>query len=682
MRVSSATRKENSYLLTPRSRCGSRPPPSTSRLNVCADPPIRAGKLPHLDGSRKDRTAHPMAIVSEHLDSAAWWDTVQDRTDTPISHLIDGLDDIADQAIPYGWLPGRARTFYGPDFTTWSDLADHTITSLLDRPKGGLGTVRSILIAARDAVAVARSTAADEPADAATATRRLIDRLTAYDHTLLSTRRWPLRPTPTREIARQLGVAPVNVQRNHPRAYRRFTDLLADPAHTAVTDYAHDLRRRLGPLTEEHTARQALNDLDLDLDTDAGDMLLHIAGPYSPHGAWLEVAGGLDAATAAFETALIEKGAPTAAVLTGVLVQLGISAQVAAAFIDNYPGLRRFGDKWVRWGPTIADKTEAALHLSGDPTTPAVLAATINANEESVRTALYQDPRFTRATRHTWAVRQWDIPEYTGLFSEIATRIDSARGRRRSTRALVDEITAAFPDVSESSIRSYFNAPAFVIDKGMVRRRKKADGWPSTAPLNTVRGVYRNGDNEIRVELPVTVDTLRGSGQILTPAVATALGLHPGKQRAFTGTPADINVVWRLSSLNGASIGSIRGPATTLGAELGDTIVMVFNLRAGAVEMIRIPADTDPKQRLLTLLGRRTADPVAGLARALDCHPEDVAALLTHRRDTALLALLEGPARRGLIRWAAGAPAASSESQRFIGRSEAGIVANLRDPHP
>ncbi len=583
-----------------------------------------------------------MTMVSEHLDAAAWWETIQDRTDTPISDLIDGFDDIADQAIPYGWLPGRARTFYGADFATWSDLADYTIASLVERPKGGLGTVRSILTVAREAVAVARSTPAGEPADAATATRKLIDRLTAYDYTVLSTRRWPLRPTLTREVARQLGVAPVNVHRNHPRSYRRFTDLLADPAHAAVTDYAHDLRRRLGPLTDEQAAREALYDLGLDVDTDAGQMLLHLAGPYSPRGAWLEVAGGLAAATAACETVLIEQGAPTTATLTGELVDLGIGAQAAAEFIGSYPGLRRFGDKWVRWGPTIADKTEAALHLSGEPTPPAPLATTIDATEESVRTALYADPRFTRATRLTWAVRQWGITEYTGLFSEIATRIKAARGRRLSTQALVDEITAAFPDVSESSVRSFFSAPAFVVDKGMVRRRRKADGWPPTAPLNTVRGAYRNGDNELRVEMPVTADMLRGSGQVLTPAVAAALGVHPGQQRAFAGTPANINAVWQLSSLNGAGVGSLRGPALALGAELGDTIVMVFNQSAGAVEMMRIPADADPEQRLCALLGQQTADPVAGFARALGCQPEDVAALLSRRRDTALLALLDG----------------------------------------
>ena len=585
-----------------------------------------------------------MTVVEEDLDSTAWWKAVQGATSIPIGDLVDGLDAIADQPIPYGWLPGRARTYYSDQLSTWSDLAAETIDSLLDRPRSGISTVRAIVTAAREAATAARTAPLDDTADAVTATRRLLDRFTDFDYTLLSLRRWPLHPQSTREIARHLGVAPVNVQRNHPRAYRRFTDLLATPAHSAVTDYAHQLRRRLGPLTTEQAARQALHDLGLELDTDAGQMLLHLAGPYTPTGPWLEAAGGLDAATAVLETVLIEQGAPATATLTAELGYLGISGHDAADFIDNYPGLRRFGDKWVRWGPTIADKTEAALHLSGEPTTPDVLAATINANENSVRTALYADPRFARATMRTWAVRQWGITEYTGLFSEITARLDAAPGRRLSTKALIEDISAAFPDVAESSIRSNLSAPGFLIEKGVVRRRKKRDGWPQPAPLNTARGAYRNGRNEIRIEIPVTVDVLRGSGQNMHPAIATALGVHPGQKRTFVGTPVDITVFWRISSLNGAGVGTLREPAITLGAQLGDTIVMVFNLRADTVEMVRLPADADPKQRLQALTGRRPADPAAGLARALDCQPEDVAALLSRRHDTALLASLDKPA--------------------------------------
>ena len=171
----------------------------------------------------------------------------------------------------------------------------------------------------------------------------------------------------------------------------------------------------------------------------------------------------------------------------------------------------------MRWGPTIAERTEAALHLSGTPA-PAVLIAAIigdNCNERSVREVLYDDPRFIRASKQTWALRRWGIDEYTGVFSEISARIDAAGGAI-STKALVDDITAAFPDVAETSIRSYLSAPAFVVDKGMVRRRTETDGWPTVPPLNTARGAFHNGPNEIRVAVPVTFDLLRGSGQTLT----------------------------------------------------------------------------------------------------------------------------------------------------------------------
>jgi hypothetical protein len=391
-----------------------------------------------------------VTAVSEHLDSTAWWDAIQNLVDTPLRDLIDGLDEVAAHAIPYGWLPRRARTFYSAQYATWSDLAGETITSLFDRSNCGVGTVRAIVIAAREAVATARSTSADDPGDAAAAIRRVLNRLTEYDYTVLSARGWALHPQTIPATARQLGVAPVNVRRHQPRSHARLRDLLADPAHAAVGDYAKHLRHRLGPLTREHIAQQELHDMGLDLATDAGQMLLHLAGPYSWKDTWLEdtAAQGLATAGAALDAAFDQHGAPTNAILTTELDHLGIPALTAIEFIDSRAGLRRFGDKWVRWGSSIVDKTEAALHLSSAPATPALLAATINdgITERSVREALWDDPRFTRATRQTWALRNWGIAEYTGVFAEIAARVDTA-GCRASA-------SAATPPPSRSPART------------------------------------------------------------------------------------------------------------------------------------------------------------------------------------------------------------------------------------
>ncbi len=595
-----------------------------------------------------------MTVLDEHLDADTWWKSVhnEEALDTPVREIIDGLEEIAHQAIPYNWLPGRARTFYGTHFVTWADLADESITTLIDRPKGGAGTVKAILIAAREAVTLTRSTPADTDEDLPTTIGRLLDRLSAYDYTVLARRGWALHPQTIPVTARQLGVAPVNVQRNQPRAQRRFTDLLTDPTHAAILNAADELRRRLGPLTCEQAARPALTDVGLDLDDDAGQLLLHLAGPYAPTGPWLQdtTADGLAAATAAVDTALDEHGAPTEQTLTGKLLDLGIPTQTAEAFIASRPGLRRFGDKWVRWGASFVDKTEAALHLSGAPATAAIIAATIGeeCHEKAVRDVLYEDRRFTRATKRTWALRRWAIPEYTGLFSEIATRIDAHR-HPISTKTIIDDLTAAFPDVAESSIRSYLSAPGFVVESGTVRRRKKSDGWPAVAPLNTVRGTYRNGRNEIRTAITVTAELLRGSGQSLHPALATTLGIHPGAERTFTGD-TDITLYWRLSATNGASIGSIRNLATTLDALLGDTIVLIFNTADATVDATLIRADATTPRRLRTLLGKTVRNPITALARALNCDHDEVRGLLKRRGDHDLLSpdepiLLDQPPR-------------------------------------
>ena len=77
------------------------------------------------------------------------------------------------------------------------------------------------------------------------------------------------------------------------------------------------------------------------------------------------------------------------------------------------------------------------------------------------------------------------------------------------------------------------------------------------------RGAFRCGDNEIRLALPVNADVLR-SGQPIHPAVASVLGVDPGHRRLFTTLYGQISVLWRLSSTNGPSIGSIRASAKPL----------------------------------------------------------------------------------------------------------------------
>ncbi|WP_234904119.1 hypothetical protein [Mycolicibacterium frederiksbergense] len=594
---------------------------------------VAAGKPP---------SARPATQLAD-ADASVWWQSVHQLIDRPVRDLLDGFDEIAAAAIPYDWLPGRARTFYGPDFATWSDLGPETIYSLVNRPKGGIGTVRAILTAGWEAVRNRRALDIAS-SDAPSAVGRLLDRLTAYDRAALAGCSWALQPMTRAAMAELLGVHPINLQRNYPRAAARFQGLLADPSHAAVRRHAAELRYRLGPLTQMSSAEAALADLDLALSDDTATMLLHLAGPYTPADhTWLEdaSAGGLQSAETALETAFTQWGAPTTAVLAEALAELGIPYPTAVEFVASRPGLRRFDQKWVRWGTTMLDKVEAALHLSGAPATGSLIAALIgeDCSESAVRHALSYDSRFVRTTRQTWALKQWGLSEYTGLFGEIATRIDAAGGIV-GTGAVIADICKMFPDVSETSVRSYLGAPAFVVDKQKVRRRTDADGWPPVGPAASVRGVFHKGRHEIRVALPVTVDHVRGSGQPLHPAVATALGLTPGSERLFIGA-ASINAYWRTSSITGGNVGSLRAVAAGVGAELGDTLVLSFNVSDSTVAAVRVPSDAGPRQRMKGLVGRLGAVPRLDVARALRCHPNEVDALLRKRGDEAVLVLLD-----------------------------------------
>ncbi|MBS4730562.1 hypothetical protein MSM1_20305 [Mycobacterium sp. SM1] len=389
----------------------------------------------------------------------------------------------------------------------------------------------------------------------------------------------------------------------------------------------------------------ALRDIGLDLEGEAGLMLLAVAGPYAWRDGWFEdtSTGAFSAAEAALNAALARFGAPSTADLVAELGLLGMAADVAEDFVKSRPGLRRFGDRWVRWGTSVADKAVAVLHVSGVPATAEMIAAAIGENyhPRAVREALYGDHRFARTTRRTWALREWGLDEYGGVFSEIVKRIDVAGGVIE-VETVVADMRTCFPDVAEISVRTYLAAaPGFVTEGGMVRKRTAADGWPTVPPLRSVRRVFCNGRNEIRVALAVTRDLLRGSGQQVHPAVAAALGIHPGEHRLFSGPHGAIKLAWHLSTTRGPSVGSLRALAASVGAELGDTVVLVFNLRDNAIDVARITAGESPHCHLQALLGKPAQDPIPALARALDCRPHQVTSILRDRGDNEVLELIE-----------------------------------------
>jgi len=357
--------------------------------------------------------------------------------------------------------------------------------------------------------------------------------------------------------------------------------------------------------------------------------------------------GGRAQVIAAVEAVFDAQPAPTSDTLLRALTSLGMPTGVALTFLESQMSLRRFGDVWVRWsGDTAANMTEAALHVLGAPATAEAILATIGTGAaagtslQRVKAVLSKHDRFVRTSRSTWGLREWDVAEYVNAAHAIGERIDAGGGKARVT-AVIDELRARYPDISEASIRAYLSTLEFVVEKGVVRRRTKADGWPALPPLNTVRGVFRNGANEIRVALPVTSEVLRGSGQTVHPSVADAAGVRPGRQRTFTSPHGSVTLSWKLASTSGVGIGSLRAHAVAVNAAPGDTLVLVFRVADGSLEVVRVGAGEAGKARLQKLLGHAVRKPAAALAAALDCRQEDVGALLRGRGDDGLAAMLD-----------------------------------------
>ena len=159
---------------------------------------------------------------------------------------MPGLDTIGSFAVPYARLPRRLGA-YAEEFPRWADFAGQTPQALLLRPKLGASAVRALIGTAREAVRVSQDTIAAGRVGAEAAVARLIGQLDDFDRAILAALQWSLDPVSQRVIAERLGVHPVSVHRNLPRAQARFAELLADPAHQEVVELADEVRRRLGP---------------------------------------------------------------------------------------------------------------------------------------------------------------------------------------------------------------------------------------------------------------------------------------------------------------------------------------------------------------------------------------------------------------------------------------------------
>ena len=192
-----------------------------------------------------------------------------------------------------------------------------------------------------------------------------------------------------------------------------------------------------------------------------------------------------------------------------------------------------------------------------------------------------------RIDRHRVALRRWGLEEYSGIAEEMGQAIDRAGGRIE-TEALVQQIMTQF-DSREQSVRMYLNAPMFVVEGHLIRRRKTEDGFHIESSLTDVADCYLVASHRLNFRIRITADILRGSGFHIPEAIANWLGVVPGTRQYLQFRSNRVLVSWPITALAGPTLGSIRDGISEEGCKAGEQLLLCFANDEMTLDVLPVP---------------------------------------------------------------------------------------------
>ena len=279
------------------------------------------------------------------------------------------------------------------------------------------------------------------------------------------------QPKTLDELGRTRGVTREAIRLDEKKLKRDLSNLLTRREFAPFQWRAWDLRRSLGSLSPASAASvtlaldHALRDVDERHRVPVLQFLLRLAGPYHRRQGWF-VCEDIPGVPSARE--LWEAHAP--AVVLNLeecrrwLAQRHVDPSYLPEWLATTGDARMVGDKVLRWSGSVVDKAVALLALGAEPATPEELVERIGEGHSprGLRNRLFEDPRVVRVDKYRFALREWEMEEYSGIAEEIAQRIREGDG----TAALDDvvhQLVETF-GVAETSVRAYAEAPMFVRD--------------------------------------------------------------------------------------------------------------------------------------------------------------------------------------------------------------------------
>lgn len=394
------------------------------------------------------------------------------------------------------------------------------------------------------------------------------------------------------EVSKQLAVTRERIRQIELAAHRRLHKLLTADNYRPLAWRAHTLQHRLGSMFPQgHGAAEAILKEALG---DAAErkhvaFMLWLAGPYTlKNGLWGITESSVHAQ---IHNRLKEMLEPDGATLTEVqseLANIGIQPAFVEEIMMRMPG-HQILERYFWRGITMTDRAAVALSQLARPATIAEIAATAafkTVPPTNIRSRIFEDSRFMRVAKDTFALSEWGLVEYRGIADAIRRSIELAGGLTQ-TASLLEEIPAKF-GVSPASVRTYLDAPMFVHEHPTIRLRTPDEPFTAEDLLHTRQGVFRFG-SLVTILVEVDAPRAKGRAEILQPDVVQSLGVNPGESRVFHGpSNVDIPVSWPATSALGGNVGQLRSAIHAAGVAVGETLRLTFDSDRLEVRLGRI----------------------------------------------------------------------------------------------
>ncbi|HWA67415.1 MAG TPA: sigma factor-like helix-turn-helix DNA-binding protein [Mycobacteriales bacterium] len=491
-------------------------------------------------------------------------------------------------------------------------------------------------------------------ADVAELSAALLDRFAGAQRVILEQRLLSSTPATLDQVGQQVGLTRERVRQLQTKLIEHLTRSLTERQFLPLTWRSADLAdtlRSFAPADAPETVQAIDRACRSQTDEGASELkalLLYLAGPFNLRDGWHIRRGSEFPDGRALESAADASRTLSFETIDEWLDANGINTLFRSVWLQHTGRFRVMGDRVAVWSGSVVDKCVTLLAMRGSPCTVESLLDDVGEGHSprGVRNRFFEDPRLMRVNKNDWALRAWDLEEYTGIAEEIAQRIVEWGGSARISD-LVDELVRLF-GVSAASVRVYVEAPMFVVEGGVVRLRREDEAFQLASGLSRARGCFRLDASRISYLVTVDKDVVRGSGRQCPEQFAAALGVRPGQPQSFSAADGTVAVTWPATSGLGPSLGSVRGLADDVGAAEGDFLRLEFDVVEKNVvghlvtRALLDAASSDEAVRMMSGLDLG-ADQLAAVARAIDVAAADVFRVLRQRGDDRLADLLPRP---------------------------------------